>query len=161
MHHANASTMIYDAVIIGAGPAGLTCAIFLGRYRRRVAVIDSGKGRNYATHGVHGFLGQHGIPPGELRRRGREEAAHVGVELFEGTVSKVEKCGDHFEVTSDSGVLKGRRIVFAYGVRDIKPELPDFEAYYGRSIFHCPDCDGYEIRDKPIGVVGSGKSVAG
>src|SRR5471032_2224237 len=71
----------YDAIIIGGGPAGLTCAIFLARYRRRVLIIDNGKPRNYASRGIHGFLGQHDIKPGELIARGRAEAKTVGVEF--------------------------------------------------------------------------------
>lgn len=151
---------VYDCVIIGAGPAGLTCAIFLGRYRRRVMVIDDGKPRNYASHGVHGFLGQHGILPAELLRRGREEAVSVGMTFCDATATRVERCGDYFEVQTSAGTVKGRRVVLAYGVRDLKPELPRFEEFFGRSIFHCPDCDGYEVSDQPIGAIGTAKRVA-
>lgn len=151
---------VNDCVIIGGGPAGLTCAIFLGRYRRRVVVVDNGKPRNYASHGVHGFLGQHGIMPAELLRRGREEARGVGVLFCQATANKVERCGDYFEVHTTSGTVKGRRVVLAHGVRDLKPNLPRFEEFFGQSIFHCPDCDGYEVSDQPIGVIGTAKRVA-
>ncbi len=154
-------TAIYDAVIIGAGPAGLTCAIFLGRYNLRVLVVDSGKTRNYASQGVHGWLGSHGIKPGELLARGREEAVSFGVEICQCVASKIEKVGDFFEVTTNTGVSRARRIVLAYGVRDHLPDLPDFEQYYGKAIHHCPDCDGYEITGKRVGVFGWGKRVAG
>ena len=185
--------MIYDAIIIGGGPAGLTCAIFLGRYRRPVLLIDGGKPRNYATEGIHGFLGQHGIPPAELLARGRAEAEECGVEIRDGQVSKVEKVGDAFEVTvvsssvprvprgsselsrpevprgteepeeprNSPAVLTARRIVLAYGVRDTLPDIPDVERYYGRTIHHCPDCDGYESRDQRIGVIGWNSGSAG
>jgi thioredoxin reductase len=152
----------YDCIIIGGGPAGLTCAIFLGRYRRRVLVCDNGRPRNYASHGVHGFLGQHGILPAELMRKGREEAAAAGVELCDCTAMKIERSGDVFEVTSSTGtVLRARRVVLAYGVRDVLPDIEGIEAYYGTSVFHCPDCDGFEASDKRIGVIGWGKRVAG
>src|SRR5436190_22733726 len=85
---------INDCIIIGGGPAGLTCAIFLGRYRRRVLLCDSGRPRNYASRAIHGFIGQHNIPPGELLRRGREEAAAAGVEICDCTASKIESIGD-------------------------------------------------------------------
>lgn len=151
----------HDCVVIGAGPAGLTCAIFLARYRLRVLVFDDGKPRNYAARGIHGFLGQHGIAPGELLKRGREEALAFGVEFVDARVSKVEKVGDVFEVTSERGVICARRVVLAYGVRDKLPDIPDVEAYYGNSIHHCPDCDGYEVTGKRVGVIGWGKKAVG
>jgi thioredoxin reductase len=148
----------YDAIIVGGGPAGLTCAIFLGRYRRRVLVIDDGRPRNYASRGVHGFLGQHGILPGELLARGRAEAQESGVELCEARVQKIERVGDVFEVkTQTRAVLRARRIVLAYGVRDTLPDIPEIDRYYGVSLHHCPDCDAYESSDKRIGVIGWGK----
>jgi thioredoxin reductase len=148
----------YDAIIVGGGPAGLTCAIFLGRYRRRVLVLDTGEPRNYASHAVHGFLGQHGIPPHELRARGRAEASEAGVEFAEIRATKIERDGDLFVINGD---LRARRIVLAYGVRDTLPDIPELESYYGQSVHHCPDCDGYEARDQRIGVIGWGKGVVG
>lgn len=152
--------MIYDAIIVGGGPAGLTCAIFLGRYRRPVLVIDAGRPRNYATEGIHGFLGHHSIAPAELLGRGRAEAESSGVEFLEARVTKIEKVGDMFEVTAGE-TLQARRIVLAYGVRDTLPDIPELENYYGRTIHHCPDCDGYESRDQRIGVIAWGKSAVG
>ena len=151
----------YDAVIVGGGPAGLTCAIFLGRYRRRVLVVDDGRPRNYATHAVHGFLGFHGIAPHELRARGRAEAAAAGVEFRDARVTKIARNGDVFDVTTNNGNVRARRVVLAYGVRDTLPEIPEIESYYGTTVHHCPDCDGYESRDQKIGVIGWTKAVVG
>lgn len=154
--------MIYDAIIVGGGPAGLTCAIFLARYRRSVLVLNDGRPRNYATHGIHGFLGQHGIEPGELLARGRAEAEESGAELCDGRAVKIEQVGDVFEVTTETrGTLRARRIALAYGVRDTLPDIPEIESYYGRTVHHCPDCDGYESREQRIGVIGWGKKVVG
>jgi thioredoxin reductase len=154
--------VIYDAIIIGGGPAGLTCAIFLARYRRPVLVLDEGRPRNYATHGVHGFLGHHGIAPRELLDRGRAEATESGAEICAGRASKIERVGDTFEVTTtERGLLRARRVVLAYGVRDTLPDIPEIESYYGRTVHHCPDCDGYECSDQRIGVIGWGKKVVG
>ncbi len=152
----------YDAILIGGGPAGLTCAIFLGRYRRRVLVIDDQRPRNYATRSIHGFLGHHSIAPGELLERGRAEARESGVEITNGRVTSIERNGDVFDVTTnDKSVLRARRIVLAYGVRDTLPDIPEIESYYGITVHHCPDCDGFECSDQRIGVIGWGKSVAG
>jgi thioredoxin reductase len=147
----------YDCVVIGGGPAGLTCALFLGRYLRRVVIVDAGRQRNLAARGIHGFLGSEGIAPRELLRRGRREAARVGVELRTASALAVRRLDDRFEVRTDGGKLRGRRLVLAYGLHDRLPALPAFERYYGRSIFHCRDCDGFEARGLKIGLLGSGK----
>jgi thioredoxin reductase len=151
----------YDCIIIGGGPAGMTCAIFLGRYRRPVLVCANGQPRNYASRGVHGFLGHHNILPLELFKRGRAEAEATGVEFCDCTAEKIEKVGDIFEVTTTSGLWRARRVVLAYGVRDELPDIPEVETYYGGSIHHCPDCDGYEVSDKVVGVIGWGTRVVG
>jgi thioredoxin reductase len=151
----------YDCIIIGGGPAGLTCAIFLGRYRLRVLVVDGGRPRNYASRAIHGFLGYHEIAPGELLGRGRAEAKTVGAEIIDGAVSKVTRLGDVFEVTTDASKMRARRIVLAYGVRDTLPDIPGVERYYGRGVFHCPDCDGYEVTGKRVGVLGWGTKAVG
>lgn len=155
------SDSTYDAIIIGGGPAGLTCAIFLGRYRRPVLLVDDGHPRNYASRAIHGFLGQHGIPPGELLKRGREEAREAGVEICDCRAKRVERVGDIFEVETTSGTFRARRVVLAYGVSDELPDIPEVESYYGGSIFHCPDCDGYEVSGKKVGVIGWGKKAVG
>src|SRR6185436_9290299 len=126
-----------------------------------VLLCDSGRGRNYASHAIHGFLGQHGIPPEELRRRGRAEAEASGVELCDCTVETIERSGDVFEVATTSGKWSARRVVLAYGVRDLLPDIPRIEQFYGTSVYHCPDCDGYEVTGRRVGVVGWGKKVVG
>ena len=156
------SDATYDCIIIGGGPAGLTCAIFLGRYRRRTLLIHNSRPRNYASRAIHGFLGQHGIAPGELLWRGCDEARQAGVEICECTAERVQRVGDIFEVTTTTGTYRARRLALAYGVRDLLPEgIPELEKYYGASVFHCPDCDGYEVSGKRIGVIGWGKRAVG
>jgi thioredoxin reductase len=126
-----------------------------------VLLIDSGKPRNYASRAIHGFLGQHNIPPGELLARGRSEAEAVGAEICHCVANRVERVGDIFEVTTTAGTMRARRVVLAYGVRDKLPDIPDIESYYGGSVFHCADCDGYEVREKRVGVIGWGKKSVG
>ena len=152
--------MTYDCAIVGGGPAGLTCAIYLARYRRPVIVIDAGKPRNHASRGIHGFLGHHSIAPSELVRRGREEARDFGAELLDASVERIERNGDLFDVHLAGGrTIQARRIALAYGVRDELPEIPEIERFYGVSVHHCADCDGWESREKRIGVIGWEKKV--
>lgn len=155
------SAIVYDCIIVGGGPAGLTAAIFLGRYRRKVLLMDTGEPRNYASRGIHGFLGYHEIAPHELRARGRREAESIGVKLIEARATRVSKSGDCFQIETEGATWSARRVLLAFGVRDTIPDLPGFEEFYGKSAFHCPDCDGWEMRDRSIGVIGQGKAVAG
>lgn len=146
---------MYDAIIVGGGPAGLSAALVLGRCRRRVLVCDAGKPRNAASRGVHGFLTRDGVLPEELRRLGREQVEPYGVELASRQVvdAKVEAGG--FAVTLDDGRrLHCRKLLIATGIVDQVPDIPGAHEMYGRSVFHCPYCDGWELRDQPVAVYG-------
>jgi thioredoxin reductase len=149
----------FDAVVVGAGPAGLSAALILGRCRRRVLVCDSGRPRNAVSHALHGFLTRDGIEPAELRRMGREQLRHyptVEVRDIEVVDAKCEAHG--FAVTLGNGTaLSCRKLLLATGVKDLLPQIEGFQAFYGRSVFHCPYCDGWEVRDQPIAIYGSGE----
>ena len=152
---------IYDAVVIGGGPAGLAAAMWLARYRRRVRLFDAQDPRNKETWAVHGLLGNPDPPPMELRRVAREQAVQAGAELEAAVVEKVEGEKDDFRVTlADGRAFRARRLLFATGLKDIKPEVPGFDDFYGSSIWHCPDCDGPTITGKRVGVIGWGKGIA-
>lgn len=155
------SNRVYDCIIIGGGPAGLTCAIFLGRYRRRVLVLDTGRPRNAAARGIHGFLGQDSIRPAELLQRGRGEAERVGVQFQNAEAISVVRDGDIFVVHCAEDRARARRIVLAYGVRDTLPEIEGIERWYGAGVYHCPDCDGFEVSDQRVAVIGRGRKAAG
>ncbi|WP_438025980.1 NAD(P)/FAD-dependent oxidoreductase [Sorangium sp. So ce233] len=147
----------YDVIVVGGGPAGLSAALILGRCRRRVLVCDSGQYRNYAAHEMHGFLSRDGIAPSELRRIGREQLQPYGVEIREVTVADVRREENRFEVTLEGGErLVCRKLLLATGLVDRLPELPGLAAMYGKSVHHCPYCEGWEVRDQPIGVYGQG-----
>ena len=155
-------SIVYDVIIVGAGPAGLSAALVLGRCRRRVLVMDAGTPRNAASGGLHGFLTRDGIDPRELLRVGCEEIKRYGVELRGEAVTKAHRATAGFEVTSQAGDrLSCRKLLIATGVIDRIPTIPGIEEFYGRSVFHCQYCDGWEMRDSPLAALGVGRSAAG
>ena len=154
---------LYDVAIIGGGPAGLSGAIWLARYLHRIVLIDSGDPRNWETRGVNGFLGQPHIRPAELRRLGREECRRYGVALIDGCVDRIVKQhDDRFELELESAErYTAQRLLLAFGIRDVWPDVPGLNRVYGETAHVCPDCDGYESRDAHVVVVGSGRRAVG
>jgi thioredoxin reductase len=151
---------VYDVIIVGAGPAGLSAALILGRCRRRVLVCDAGRPRNASSRELHGFLTRDRTPPAELLAIAREQLkAYPGVELRRGEVVDAGREGSAFEVVLADGTrLAARKLVLATGVVDELPPIPGAEALYGRGVFHCPYCDGWEVRDLPLAAYGKGDS---
>jgi thioredoxin reductase len=153
---------VLDVVVIGGGPAGLSAALMLGRCRRRVLVCDSGHPRNASARALHGYLTRDGIPPPRLLEIGREELRPYGVELRHVTVVDVACTPEGFAVHLDTGEqLASRKLLVATGVRDHLPDLEGLADCYGISVHHCPYCDGWEVRDRSLAVVGSGSGAAG
>ncbi len=143
----------YDVVAIGGGAAGLSAALVLGRARRRVAVVDAGEPRNAPAAHMHGFLSRDGMPPSQLLAAGRAEVAGYGVEVVEDRVVGVEP---GFTVRLAGGrVLSARRVLVATGVGDELPPIPGVRERWGRDLLHCPYCHGWEVRDQPLGVLGT------
>lgn len=149
---------MYDVIIVGAGPAGLSAALMLGRCRRRVLVIDSGQPRNAASRAMHGFLSRDGMPPLEFLALGRAQLRrYETVEVRDGCVSNAECRDGTFYVSLEDGAEHfARKLLIATGVVDNLPEIPGFRELYGLSVFHCPYCDGWEVRDQPIAIYGRG-----
>ena len=144
---------IYDVVVVGGGAAGLSAALVLGRARRRVAVIDAGTPRNAPAAHMHGYLSRDGLPPGELLEFGRDEASRYGVEFITGHVVSIDPA---FAVRlADGETLQGRRLLIATGATDELPEIPGLSGRWGRDFLHCPYCHGWEVRDQPLGVLGT------
>jgi thioredoxin reductase len=162
----NGSQRLFDVIIIGGGPAGLSAALILGRSLRDTIVFDAGKPRNMRSEAMHGFISRDGTNPIEFLRLGKEELKKYSVELVEALIVKACRFDDtSFEVQDSSGkVYYSRKILIATGLNDRLPDLPDIEKFYGTSVFHCPYCDGWEVRLKPLAVYaqncGPGQSVA-
>jgi thioredoxin reductase len=148
----------YEVVVVGGGAAGLSAALVLARARGRVAVVDAGEPRNAPAQHMHGFLSRDGLPPAELLRLGREEATRYGVDIFAGRVSDVRRTGDgvpRFDVQLAEGdVISARRVLVATGLRDVLPDIPGVCERWGRDLLLCPYCHGYEVRERPLGVIG-------
>jgi len=146
---------MYDVIIVGGGPAGLSAATILGRARRRVVLFDDGAYRNEASRGVHGFLTRDGIHPAELRRIAREQLARYDVEYLCKHVTSVRREEDRFiAFSNDDSRYESRKLLLATGVVDELPAVEGAERFYGAGIFHCPYCDGWEVRDQPLAAYG-------
>ena len=141
-----------DVVIVGGGAAGLSAAVMLGRARRSVVVIDERKPRNRFAPHMHGLLSRDGMSPLELLDAGRAEASKYGVEQVEGRVTAIEPVEGGFLVRGPQDV-RARRVVVATGLTDVLPDIPGVEALWGTAAVVCPYCDGWEVRDEPLGVI--------
>jgi len=148
----------WDCVVVGGGAAGLSAALVLGRARRRTLVVDDGNQSNLAASGIGGLLGHDGRPPAELYEMGRQElAAYPSVEVRTGTVIGGVRDDDGFVLELGDGRReRSRRVLLATGMQYRPPEIPGLAALWGRSVFHCPFCHGWEVRDQPLAVLGRG-----
>ncbi|MFF2780499.1 NAD(P)/FAD-dependent oxidoreductase [Streptomyces sp. NPDC058052] len=144
----------YEAVVIGGGAAGLSAALILGRSRRRTLVVDAGAPRNAPSAHLQGYLSRDGMSPAEFLAVGRSELDAYGVEVRPGEVTAVARDGDGFALTlADGTALTARRLVVATGLVDELPEIEGLAERWGRDVLHCPYCHGWEVRDRPFGVL--------
>jgi thioredoxin reductase len=146
---------MFDAIVVGGSFAGLSAAMQLVRARRKVLLIDAAQPRNRFAEASHGFLGQDGRAPAAIRAEGlRQLAAYPTFTLEEGTAARAEgESGAFVVAVEDGGERSARRLVLATGVTDTLPALPGLQERWGKSALHCPYCHGYEVRDRPIGVL--------
>lgn len=150
---------MYHAIIVGAGPAGLSAALVLGRCCRSVAIFDTGEYRNSAAQALHGFLTRDGIAPTDFLRFACDQLAqYTTVSLRKEEVVDASRVHGGFEVElASGGHVRCRKLLLATGVVDSLPALEGVEHMFGRSVFHCPYCDGWEFRNQPLGVYGRGE----
>lgn len=148
--------MMHDALIVGGSFAGISAALQLARARRRIAVVDAGRRRNRFADASHGFLGQDGRAPGDIVREARAQlAAYPNVSWHEGLAAAARRQGEGFEVDVGGATLRARRLVLATGVVDELPPVEGLAERWGRTVFHCPYCHGYELNEGAIGVLAS------
>jgi thioredoxin reductase len=140
-------------VVVGGGAAGLSAALVLGRARRRVAVVDAGAPRNAPAAHMQGFLSRDGMPPAELLAAGRAEVTRYGVELIEDRVVGIDP--GFFVRLAGGATLRARRLLVTTGVVDELPQIAGLRERWGRDLLHCPYCHGWEVRDQPLGVLGT------
>jgi len=147
--------MLFDCAIIGGGPAGLNAALVLGRARRNVILFDNNKPRNAVTQESHGFITRDGIKPTEFRQIAhREISKYPSVERKNTEVLSVIKNKMTFElVTSMGEKYQSKTIIISTGLKDILPSIANISDFFGKSLFHCPFCDGWELKDKPLVVI--------
>jgi thioredoxin reductase len=147
---------MFEALVIGGGPAGLAAALTLGRAHRQTLVLDSGQGRNAPADAIHNFVTRDGTPPAEFRAIGRDQLrTYPTVSVRDATAVSAVSLADGFEVTlADGSTERAKRLLLATGLVDTMPAVDGVAEIWGRSAFHCPYCHGYEISGKPIAVLG-------
>jgi thioredoxin reductase len=148
---------MHDAIVIGAGPAGLQAALTLGRMHRSTLLLDSGEYRNGTVLHMHNMVGADGAPPVEFRATARAElSAYDDVEIRDAAATSISGVEDAFVVgIADGSVVEARRVIIATGVADDLPDVPGLQDLWGTLAFSCPFCDGHEHAGKPIAIIGA------
>lgn len=150
---------IVDVIIVGGGPAGLNAAIVLGRCLRSVLVFDSQSYRNRYSHGIHNYLTRDDILPGDFLKLCHEELEKYHVSVIRKKVTYARKNEQQiFQISDEDGrSYFSKKLLIATGVSDTLPSIEGFKELYGKSVFHCPYCDGWEVRGKRLGVYARNK----
>lgn len=149
-----AEEKVYDCIIIGAGPGGLQASIYLGRYNRKVLLIDRGGGRTQHARHIENFLTQKAISGKEIIELGLQQAKSFNVQIKKGLVTKVMK-KDNFEVYAGDERYLSRFVIISSGVYDNLPSIENLHRFLGTGFFTCIDCDGYRTTNKKLVIIGN------
>lgn len=151
---------LQDVIIVGGGPAGLNAAVVLGRCNRKVLLFDTGMYRNRYSHGMHNYLTRDDILPADFIALCQKEINKYGVKRINKKVVQGRKNDEgYFVVRDEDGkIYHAKKMLIATGLADTVPEIKGFEEMYGKSVFHCPYCDGWEVNGKKVGVYAKDKN---
>ena len=148
---------MYDVAIVGGSYAGLAAAMQLGRARRSVVIVDAGRRRNRYVSRAHGVLGHDGESPAVIAAKGKDEVlAYPSVRWIDGAVTETRTSHGGFTVSAGAQDLIAKRLILATGVVDDIPPIPGIRERWGKTVFHCPYCDGYELDRRKLGVLAAG-----
>ncbi len=150
-----------DIIVVGAGAAGLSAALVLGRARRRVIVCDDGLPRNRVAREMHGIISRDGMPPAEFLTIARAELQrYPSVRIVPSRLANLDRCDGAFSADLANGEKHlSRRLLLATGMKDVLPDIENLADFWGRSVFVCPYCDGWELRDRRIAISGPSEAV--
>lgn len=147
--------MFLDCAIIGGGPAGLSAALVVGRGRKQVIVFDDELPRNRVTQESHGFITNDGMTPFEIRRAGEADLQkYPNIKIKRSKIVEIQKKEERFTLLTHEGdTFEAKKIILATGLQDILPEIEGIHDVYGKTLFSCPFCDGWELKDKALALI--------
>ena len=152
---------VWDVLIVGGGPAGLSAAIYLGRSRRRTLLIHSAHSMAKWEKDVQNYLGfPDGIDGQDLLERGFAQARRYQVEVVEDTIQSIQSTGAHFTLTGTTQPYHAKRVLLATGLTHLPPDLDGVRECLGHSVFFCKDCDAYRVQGKRIVIIGHNAEAA-
>ncbi len=147
----------FEAAVVGGGFAGLQAALTLGRACRKVILFDSGKPRNAGAGPFHNFIGEDGVAQAKLFAQAKEQLSQYDITICTDRVESATKNGALFTLTTAGGLpITSKKVLIATGVKDSLPPIKGLSELWGKGVYHCPFCSGWEVRNKPLAVLGRG-----
>lgn len=146
--------MVYDCVIIGGGPAGLSAALVLGRAKLKVLLIDNNDPRNKAANESHGFITNDSLSPFTIREKAKKDLLkYLNIQLISDTVADISDQRSFFIIETLKNKFETKRILLATGLKETLPTVKGVESVYGDLFFNCPFCDGWELKDQKLAII--------